>query len=34
MIVANVIGKTGKPLEVYVKDQRYNLKQGLLENSK
>jgi hypothetical protein len=34
MRVADIIGKTGKPLEVNVKEHRYNLKQGLLEKSK
>jgi hypothetical protein len=33
-IVADVIGETGKPLKVHVKEHRYDLKQGLLEKSK
>jgi hypothetical protein len=34
IIVADVIGETGKPLEVYVTEHRYNLKQDLLEKSR
>jgi hypothetical protein len=34
MIVGDVSGGTGKPLEVHIKEHRYNLKQGLLQKSK
>jgi hypothetical protein len=33
MIVAN-IGKTSRPLEVCIKEHKYNLTQGLFEKSK